>query len=159
MLALVICLSLLPTAAMAADITAKETSTIPASRDIQWVSKEDGVAAILQNDKYGLVDLAGKEILSCQYDSLYGFSDGLAAVQISGKYGFIDTAGKEVIPFQYDNAEKFSEGLAAVRSNGKYGFIDKTGKEVVPFQYDDVRSFQDGLAMVQDQDYKWGFVT
>ena len=111
--------------AMAADITVKETSTIPASRDIQWVSKEDGVAAILQNDKYGLVDLAGKEILSCQYDSLYGFSDGLAAVQISGKYGFIDTAGKEVIPFQYD----------------------------------DVRSFQDGLVMVQDQDYKWGFVT
>ncbi len=125
MLALVICLSLLPTADMAADITVKETSTIPASRDIQWVSKEDGVAAILQNDKYGLVDLAGKEILSCQYDSLYGFSDGLAAVQISGKYGFIDTAGKEVVPFQYD----------------------------------DVRSFQDGLVMVQDQDYKWGFVT
>ena len=33
MLALVICLSLLPTADMAADITVKETSTIPASRD------------------------------------------------------------------------------------------------------------------------------
>ena len=117
----------------------------------------DGVFVVLKDNKYGFVDINGKEVVPCIYDCVYSFSEGLAKVQLHGKYGCIDTKGKEVIPCIYDYADSFSEGLAKVQLNGKWGYIDTKGEKVIPCIYDGADSFSEGLTMVQ-LNGKWGYI-
>lgn len=84
-----------------------------------------------QNDKYGLIDTTGCEIIKCKYNKFNKFSEGLADVQFDGKYGYINKYDQEIIPFIYDNALNFSDGLAKVKKDGNWFFIDKTGKVVL----------------------------
>jgi len=83
-LALVMCLGLVPTAAMAAE-----------------EAPQRGV-------------LTYTEAIAPQYEDAQEFSEGLAAVKKDGKWGYIDETGKVVIPFQYDVAYVFNEGCAVV---------------------------------------------
>ena len=117
----------------------------------------DGVAKVVNEGRFGLIDKYGNELVSCRYDQIKEFKNDLAKVQIGDKYGFIDKTGKEIIPLKYDDAGLFSEGLAGVTLNGKRGFVNKTGKEVIPLIYDYAESFSEGLASVR-LDYKWGVI-
>lgn len=125
-------------------------------KDYQMIcsfSKDLTIASI--DNKYGFVDKKGN-LLSCQYDEIYGFicsSKDLVRVKKNDKYGFANTKGKEIITCQYEEAENFSEGLARVKKNNKYGFIDKTGKEVIPCQYDAIGLyFNEGLVEIWQED-------
>lgn len=145
-LALVMCLGLLPTTALAADYT----EVVPCKYNLVGdfseglaavaVEVQDGIS--VYNYRWGFIDKTGKEVIPCQYLYSYSqvstaenphFSEGLAAVIINdgteykvanyiGKYCFIDKTGKEVIPAKYDTASNFSEGLAkvGVKSGEKY---------------------------------------
>lgn len=117
----------------------------------------DGLVCIRLNDKFGLIDKTGKEVVELKYNSINIFSDGLAYVNLNGKFGFIDKTGKEVIKPKYNAAGSFSDGLARVMLNSKWGFIDKSGKEVIKLKYDYVRDFSDGLATIY-LDKKYGYI-
>ncbi len=108
----------------------------------------DGYIDVSEDDKEGLVDSTGKEVVPLRYESIFRYSGGYMCIKLNGKYGFIDRTGREVIPPRYDYAFIFSEGYASVQNNGKYGFVDTTGKEVVPLRYDKVRDFTSGYALV-----------
>lgn len=99
----------------------------------------------------GFIDVTGREIAPCKYETASDFSEGLAAVSLNGKSGFIDGTGKEIIPCKFEGADSFSEGLAAVAVGGKYGYIDKTGKEIVPCIYDRAHPFSGGFAVVEQK--------
>ena len=96
----------------------------------------EGMANVKLNDKWGFVDAAGKEVVSCKYDGALHFSDGFAAVKVGEQWGVIDKTGNEVIPCKYDALGYFHDGIARVELGGKYGFIDATGAEVIPCKYD-----------------------
>ena len=119
----------------------------------------NGLIEVRKDDKYGLADTTGKEVIPPTYDIIYGFNEGLAQVKKDGKYGFVDQTGKEVVPLKYDisTSLEFNEGFARVVKDGKWGFVDQSGKEVVPPIYDSVESFNEGLARVK-KDGKYGFV-
>lgn len=147
-------------------------------------SFSEGLAAVLIDDKWALIDKTGKEVMPPMYDAIGDFSDGLARVRVgdqeTGKWGFIDKTGGEVVPPKYDDVSDFHNGLAMVMLDdlqnehislhyfricldGSWGFIDRTGKEVVPPKYDWAGDFYDGLAMVfiadrESEDGKWGFI-
>ena len=153
-----------------------------------WISSfNDGIARVLFDSKYGLIDTSGNEVVPLKYDWIGSFSEGLAAVRIgdweAGKYGFIDKTGKEAVTCRYNYVSPFSEGLATVSFGsyvyedgeefykGKWGFIDKSGKEIVPMKYDYVCDFSEGFAAVNigarvwsdewglgPSDGKWGVV-
>lgn len=118
---------------------------------------QEGMAAVKLNDKFGFIDLTGKEVIPLKYEAAGDFLEGLAPVYLKEKIGFIDKTGKEVIPLKYDYLSDFHEGLASVRQNNKWGFIDKTGKEVIPCKYNLAADFSEGLASV-DLKNKWGFI-
>ncbi|MFD0674865.1 WG repeat-containing protein [Cohnella sp. GCM10027633] len=118
----------------------------------------DVVRVHTTSNKWGLLDLTGKEIVKPAYDDIADFSEGLAAVKLNGKYGFIDAKGKLVIKPQYESVGTFREGLVSVKKSGKYGFVDKRGAEIVPPQFDRVHEFSDGLAAVNEKG-KWGFIS
>ncbi|HVZ98378.1 MAG TPA: WG repeat-containing protein [Chitinophagaceae bacterium] len=91
-----------------------------------------GFARILLKDenKWGLIDKAGKELVPPKYDEIGDFSEGMAAVKLNDKYGYIDTTGKEVIQCKYNYAGPFRLGGGLVMtSDNKMLHVDKTGKE------------------------------
>jgi hypothetical protein len=92
------------------------------------ISNEYGIASVRARgqQKYGLIDKAGRELAAPQYDDIGNFFAGMAPVKKDGKWGYIDTTGKIVIPLQYAGAMTFSEGLAYVTPPAH--FIDVTGK-------------------------------
>lgn len=117
----------------------------------------EGMASVEKDDKLGVIDKMGNEIVRPIYDYDLGFlttgivyHEGMAHVQRNGKHGFVDQTGEEVVPCKYDGAWDFSEGLAKVRLDGKDGFIDKSGKMVIPCIYKDASSFSEGLALVEN---------
>jgi len=172
LLALVMCLGLLPTAALAAEYTVTELVPMGTYGRIEEFSEGLAVVGFDTGErtgtgrnskavyKYGFIDQAGKEVVPCKYDFASSFSEGLAVVALDGKYGYIDKTGREVVPLgKYTWAYAFSEGLAVVCIDSgekdkrdepiyKYGYIDKTGTEVVPCKYDSASSFSGGLGVV-----------
>lgn len=122
-------------------------------------SFSEGLARVCRNQKYGYIDISGKEIIPCIYDYAFDFSEGLALVKENGKFGYIDTKGNVAINFQFEDPLTrmgsvvrksdiglFKNGLACVKMNGKYGYIDKKGNVIVDFKFNSASAFYDGLA-------------
>lgn len=77
---------------------------------------EDGIIAIKKGEKWGFVDISGKEIIKPQYEMARSFSNGLAAVCKDGMWGFIDINNNLVIECKYlDVGYMESNGLCPVR--------------------------------------------
>ena len=112
-------------------------------------SFSEGLAIVVLNYKYGVINKSGTLVIPCKYDGVYSFREGLASVCLNEKWGFIDKSGTEAIPCKYDYAYSFCEGMAKVKLNGKYGFIDKSGTLVIPCKYDYAYSFSEGRAEVE----------
>jgi len=128
--------------------------------------REDGLARVQLNGKYGVINRAGKAVVPIQYDRIvhdFTLKEGLVPVQLFREQGgpkteYIDiSSGKSIIPDKYEDVGGFSEGFVAVSLNGKWGFIDRTGKELVPPKYDGAHHFSEGLAAVL-LDGKWGYI-
>ncbi len=105
-----------------------------------------GIATILQNDKWGYIDTSLSILIACQYKVCRAFNNGLAIVTgFYGKQGMINSLGETVINLKYDGISNFNGGLASVRLNNtgvvgyradaSYGFINKKGKEVIKVAY------------------------
>lgn len=136
----------------------QEESNTQKRYDTTGLDFREGVAIIMQNNKWGFVDESGKIVVPLIYDYAFDMAEGLSHVEKGGKFGYINNKGKEVVPLIYDDAAlQFSEGLAVVGKKGKYGFIDKSGNVVIPLIYDYCRDFNEGLAAV-DKDKKRGFI-
>lgn len=139
---------------------------------------QEGLAAVMANGKWGVIDKSGKQIVPFKYDMINTFHNGLASVFIGdqstgiGKWGYIDKNGKEVVPCKYDYVDFwFSDGMARVRigdyniidgtydlDNINVGYIDTTGQEVIPLTYFQANEFSDGLAFVIKKDGGGAFI-
>ena len=84
----------------------------------------DGLALVKLNNKYGFIDMTGKEIIPIQYSEAMQFGDGLAPVKINDKWGYIDKTNKLVISAEYDTVSPFDKGYARVSKNSKYFTIN-----------------------------------
>jgi hypothetical protein len=115
-----------------------------------WIGNyRDGRARVELNEKYGLVDLEGNEVVPPTYDAIYNFSEGRVTVELNGKCGAIDLDGNVVVPLRYDWVYDYQEGRARVKINGKFGFVDLDGNEVVPPTYDSAGCYHKGRAGVK----------
>jgi hypothetical protein len=95
---------------------------------------------VLQEGKWGYIDIDGNMVIEPRFDEAYEFSEGLAGVNINGKYGYIDDKGNVAIEARWDSYSmdsSFKEGMAVVELDGSYGYIDKSGDVVVEPQFDD----------------------
>lgn len=118
---------------------------------------EDLVLVRIDN-KWGLIDKKGKEIIAPKYDSItYTIEDKYVLVEINNKWGIIDKKGKEIVTPKYESVRNVSEGMAVVEMNDKCGVIDISGKEIVIPKYDSIASYREGMASVKI-DNKFGFI-
>jgi len=110
----------------------------------------EGVAAVLQNGKWGYVDSTGSLVIGARFDSPAYFDNGRARVQVADKFGIVDKTGKEIISIVFSEIGGFDPNdIALVRLNQKYGLIKSNGTYVIAPQFDSVREFTDEKGKIQ----------
>jgi len=115
--------------------------------------KATGLVPNHQPKKYGLLDVEGKVVSACQWDSAGEFYHGVTIVEKDGKMGLLDAKGKLLIPCIWDDVSWFfHENRAAVLLDGKMGFIDRTGKVAIKLEWDWCGRFRGDLAEVEQDD-------
>ncbi len=114
-----------------------------------------GVLAIVyKNNKVGLINEQGTEVVPCIYDKgknpFEELENNFFRVSKNGKVGAIDTVGREIVPCIYDkiNVSGIFEPFEVV-SKGKFGYCDFTGKEVIAPLYDKSFFFEGDFAYVR----------
>lgn len=97
------------------------------------------------NEKFGLVDKQGKEIITPQYEIAGNFFGDLLPVYKDKKWGFVNTKNEIIIPFSYEMIGD-NNGFGYNKKNvwyyevqkkwkGKKSYINKKGKEF-PYKED-----------------------
>lgn len=100
---------------------------------------EDGVAAVLKDDKLGLIDTDGRQLMPCELDEVWSYSQGLAMARVGDRIGFVDRSGAWAIPPTFESAGDFSPGgLAPAYDAGHWGLIDRRGAWASAAVWDDI---------------------
>lgn len=135
-----------------------------------WVYPfKDGYAKVMNNNRYGIIDMKGRIIVPIEFDAVSDVNEGLFAVR-QGAFpaslsGYYDTTGKVALPFKYVDAFPFYNGKAMVvvgaSNEQKKVFIDKQGNLIQePYKaqpYQIIGELSEGVKYFQ-QKGKWGYL-
>ncbi|MBK9491177.1 MAG: WG repeat-containing protein [Haliscomenobacter sp.] len=113
---------------------------------------------IIENQRYGYIDMSGKKVIPPIYHNLGEYKEGLIAVRENGLFGYIDMAGKYQIEPRFEYATAFSQGLALVYDQGFPYFINKQGEKVISSIGEAMSSFEYGVAHVFTSSGKVGLI-
>jgi len=119
---------------------------------------------VSKDNKFGLIDFNGKEILECEYDKIHTLkgTNNSIIVEKDNKLGLVDNKGKTVLNTEYTDIKKLSEdnklGYIVGNDNDKYGIVDITDKTVLEMTYEDIKDISgDGIYAVKENG-KWKIV-
>lgn len=108
-----------------------------------WYEKD--ILRVKKDDKYGLINLKGEEILRCEYDNIYpivGIENSLI-VEKDGKQGLVNNTGKIVINPTYKEikalGKDYKQGYITVDDNGKQGVISYLEEQILENKYDKIK--------------------
>jgi antitoxin component YwqK of YwqJK toxin-antitoxin module len=100
----------------------------------------NGFFEIDLNEKWGILDMSGKEIIAPQYDNidiLGGTSGeryidfdgyyGKFVVEENGMYGMINFKNEIILPFEFNSIMIYNNEILSLQKDGKYGFSDESG--------------------------------
>lgn len=74
--------------------------------DTVWDFQPNGLAKVMLNRKYGLINKQGEEILECKYDFIKDFQpNGLVVVELNEKSGLVNEKGEIVVECKFDDNE------------------------------------------------------
>lgn len=106
----------------------------------------EGVAAVKEGNKWGLIDMNGEYILPPTYSIIYDFNEGVAVVaDAENNHGYIDTLGNEIVPLEYDSALSFNDGMGVVIKDSEFLFVTASGR-IRNFGGERTTGFHDGYA-------------
>ena len=122
---------------------------------------EENILKVQKDGKYGIINLSGKELTTCQYDDISviaGVKDTLKAIQ-GGKCGIIDNQGKEILPVQYDDINTLAkdtnkDGFIIKAEDGKYGIVDYSNQNILEAKYDGIKQIYGNDMYVVEQNGK-----
>ncbi len=102
---------------------------------------------------YGVVDIAGVEVIKPIYQDLGSLSDGVHVYKKDNLYGIMDKDFNVVVEPKFLHLKSFADERAVFMENAeksvKCGVVDKTGRIIVPAIYDEIKDFSEGLAIVR----------
>ncbi len=125
---------------------------------------EDDVLLVSKDNKYGLVDFKGKELLKCEYEeitTLKGVKNSILTEK-DGKLGLTDNIGSIIIENEYKKIEpisdKYENGYIVTDSNNKMGIINRDKSIAVEIKYEDIKQiYADGKYVVKESK-KWQII-
>lgn len=86
----------------------------------------------VETDKWGVIDINGKEILPFDYDNIYeaNFDEPFSVITRLGQSGLINKNGKLLIDAEYDKIDVFPEGAIATYNTDSllYSFFNTKGE-------------------------------
>jgi hypothetical protein len=109
-------------------------------RSIGWI--QDGIFEVTSHDnKLGLIDTLGNEILAPALQSIDRFYEGVATFQQNDRWGLLSNKGEILVEPKYISRIYLNrqDKYATVRTDDGVGVINIKGKEIVPPFYLDVR--------------------
>lgn len=112
----------------------------------------DGVARVSRNEKWGLVNTNGKEVVKCEWSELKLWAPGIWLIKKGkDKYGLVSSEGKVLLKPEYSRISPLnSHGRAIVTKGGKitkanngrnylrkgkHGVVDADGQLLVPTKW------------------------
>ena len=122
---------------------------------------ESNCLKVQKDDKYGLIDMNGNEILSCVYDkieTIKGIENSLL-VQKEGSYGLVNASGNIVIEPQYDQINSvtndYKNGYIVKNKDGQFGIIGIDKTQILDCKYQEIKQVcGDGYYVAKEND-KW----
>ena len=129
-----------------------------------WYEKD--ILKVKKDGKYGLIDFKGRQIVSCEYDSitaLKGTTNSLLTIK-DGQKGIIDNTGAVIIENKYKNikaiSEKYENGyIVQDSSTDKYGVINWNKKVALENKYEEIKEvYGNGNYYIVKQNGKWQIV-
>ena len=98
--------------------------------DRQLVKDKDGLC--------GYVDVAGHEVIPCQYLAAIDFIEGYAYVKQESGWGIINADNEIVLPCIYDTCHSIVNGFAIVEKNHKFKLFELSQKSYLPMVFDEI---------------------
>lgn len=109
-----------------------------------WYEKD--VLKVKKDNKYGLINVSGKEILSCEYDEINPLQGVMNSyiIKQADSVGLVDNTGKVIINPTYKEikalGKDYKDGFISVNKEEKYGIYDFTGKVILDNIYEDIKN-------------------
>ena len=118
---------------------------------------ENNAIKVMKNGKYGMIDIQGKEILPCEYDtieSLRGVNNSLVIIK-DGKMGIANSKGEVVATPTYQDIKAIGNdyqlGYIVANEQNQYGTIDCNNIKVLNNQYEEIKPFtENNLYVVKE---------
>ena len=118
---------------------------------------EENILKVSKNEKYGIIDFDGKEILPCEYDEIYslnGVKNSIVTVR-GNKKGLIDSKGNIIISNEYKDIKKltnkYENGFIVQNEENKFGVISYNKKIALECKYDEIKNiYNDGNYVVKE---------
>lgn len=124
----------------------------------------NGIAAVKNSGKWGIIDIEGNEITGFIYDEISldekgdCFRNGVFIAKENDKYYMFNEKGEKVSQTGYDDAKTFERlEPTAIRIGNKWGFADEKGNITIEPKYNDAKPFNNGLAAVKVGEL-WGYI-
>ncbi len=118
---------------------------------------ESNVLKVQKDGKYGLINLDGKELISCTQDSIEPIigTKSVFVTTSNGKKGLVDSIGKVIIENQYEEitslTEKYEDGFIVKNDQGKYGVINYDTTTALEPKYDAISNvYGNGMYVVKE---------
>lgn len=121
---------------------------------------EENVLKVKKNEKYGLIDFAGREILNCEYDKITAMPgiENSIIIEKDGKVGLCNNTGTILIEPKFKEiknlGENYKEGYITVDENNKYGVVNTTKKQVLENKYEYIKQLYSTEIFVIKEDNK-----
>ncbi len=108
----------------------------------------NGKTTFQLNQKWGIINTDGSELLTARFDSLIIINDVFYA-KIKDEWSLYDSFGIKKSNQTYDEIGKRSGYYYPVKRRGYWGFINRAGEEILPCVYDKVGEFEHNKVVVK----------
>ena len=105
---------------------------------------EKQILKVEKDGKYGLIDMAGKEVLPAEYEEIVAISkiENAYKIKKDNKYGIANNEGKIAIEPQYADIDILGKdnksGFIVKNDSGKYGIVDYSNTQILEVKYDGI---------------------
>ena len=112
------------------DKEGKKLFTIKKSQGSNYDKYKDGYLTFRNaDDKYGIVDTEGNEVIRAKYDNIINLGKGEFAVNKNDKWGIVNTNDEEIIDFDYSGIVYFKLADNYVMKDGDEYLLIKKGSK------------------------------
>ena len=125
---------------------------------------ESNCLKVEKDEKYGLIDLNGNEILSCVYDKIETIKgvENSILIQKDDLYGVVNASGNIIVEPKYKEVsaltKDYSNGYIVKNAEDKFGIVKIDKSQVIDCKYSDIKHVYGNDTYIVKENDKWKFV-